>query len=125
MDAWIDLLVYVRGQIDCYLLPLDEILAAADKTLLAACAPSGETHSLAALLQGALPYLDAEGQRVLSSLVREMGTSYREEQIKRCDYYVQALQLCREKVAQELPARLKMRTTLSVCAAIGVAILLW
>jgi hypothetical protein len=125
LDAWIDLLVYVRGQIDCYLLPLDEILAAADKTLLSACAPSGEPHSLAALLQGALPYLDAEGQRLLSSLVREMGTSYREEQIKRCDYYVQALQLCREKVAQELPARLKMRTTLSVCAAIGVAILLW
>ena len=114
LDAWIDLLIHVRGQIDCYL-----------KTLLAACSPSGQTDSLAELLQGALPYLDAEGRRLLSSLVRELGSSYREEQIKRCDYYIHALQVCREKVAQALPARLKMGTTVSLCIAIGAAILLW
>lgn len=125
LDAWIDLLIHVRGQIDCYLLPLDEILASADKTLLTACSPSGQTDSLAELLQGALPYLDAEGRRLLSSLVRELGSSYREEQIKRCDYYIHALQVCREKVAQALPARLKMGTTISLCIAIGAAILLW
>lgn len=125
LDAWIELLLYVRGQIDCYLLPLDEILAAADKTLLHACAPSGKFDSLSALLQGALPYLEPEGRRLLSALVRELGSSYREEQIKRCDYYIHALELCREKMAEALPARLKMGTTVSLCLAIGAAILLW
>ena len=125
LDAWIDLLIYMRGQIDCYLLPLDEILSAADKTLLLACSPAGRTDSLAALLQGALPYLDGEGRLLLVSLVRELGSSYREEQLKRCDYYVHALQICREKVAEALPARLKIGATLSICAAISAVILLW
>lgn len=125
LDGWLDLLLYIRGQIDCYLMPLDEILAAADKTLLVRAGAVRATDSLRAIYASALPYLDAESGRLIASLIRELGTSYREEQVKRCDYYLGALQKQREKLAAELPARVKMYTTLSICAAVGTAILLW
>ena len=37
LDAWIDLIFHIRGQIDCYLMPLDEILSCADEAVLKGC----------------------------------------------------------------------------------------
>ena len=125
LDGWLGLLLYIRGQIDCYLMPLDEILALADKTLLSSCMAKKEDTTLSAILASSSPYLDEESRRLLSALVREIGNSYREEQLKRCDFYIDALRTRREKTASELPARLKMGVTLSLCAAVGTAILLW
>ena len=125
LDGWLDLLLYVRGQIDCYLMPLDDILASADQVLLQACGAETRITSLPALFKLSSIYLDIESRRLLSSFVREIGSTYREEQLKRCDYYLEALRARREKIAAELPARMKMGVTVSLCTAIGIAILLW
>ena len=125
LDAWMELLLYIRGQIDCYLMPIDRILGLADRDLLRACSGGKPVSSLTDTLHGALPYLDFESRRLLSSLARELGSSYREEQLKRCDYYLQALQRQREKLEQALPNRIKLGTTVRLCVAIGTAILLW
>lgn len=125
LDGWIDLIFYIRTQIDCYLMPLDEILATADKTLLQFAEDRSYQHTLASLFGATSPYLNTEGQRILRGMIREMGGSYREEQVKRCDFYLVSLRALREKLAAELPARLKLCTTLSLCTAVGTAILLW
>lgn len=125
LDSWIDLLFYIRGQIDCYLTPIDEILASADKTLLHACMRSVQKPTLPSLLRASSLWLTPESQRLLDSMAREMGTSYREEQVKRCDYYMELLRVQREKIAKELPGRVKLCITLCLCSSIGIAILFW
>ena len=125
LDGWIDLIFHIRGQIDCYLTPLDEILASADEEILSACMGSTPHPDLHTLLDASSPYLGGESRRLLSGFVREIGGSYREEQLRRCDYYVTALRTLREKIAADLPARVKLSITVSICSALGVAILLW
>lgn len=125
LDGWIDLIVYIRSQIDCFLTPLDEILQNGDRTLLDACMSPEGAADLDAILRASSLYLDGEVKRLLEGFVRETGSTFREEQLKRCDYYVTALRTQRERIAAELPARRRLSTALCLCTAIGTAILLW
>lgn len=125
LDGWIDLIFYIRTQIDCYLTPLNEILAGTDRELLRACMWNGANGGLDALLQNSQLYLGKEARRLLSSFVRELGTSYREEQVKRCDYYIASLRSLREKQLEDLPARTRVCVALCLCTALSIAILLW
>lgn len=125
LDAWIDLIFHIRGQIDCYLTPLDEILACADRDVLLACMCRTPHPNLKTLLDSSSPYLGGECKRLLTAFVREIGGSYREEQLRRCDYYINILRAIRDKMATELPARVKLSVTVGICAALGAAIILW
>ena len=124
-EAWMELIRLIRIQIDCYMLPLDAILASVDSALLSRAGAGVPENTLPALLTRSLPFLDAETERLLSAFVRELGTSYREEQLKRCDYYLAALQSRRDTVAASLPSRQKLCRALCICIAAGSAILLW
>lgn len=124
-DAWIDLIFYIRGQIDCYLTPLADILSSGESALLRACLSNGDETDLSAILRSSSVYLDGESKRLLESFVREIGTSYREEQVRRCDYYITALREQRERIARDAPVRIRLAVTLCLCIALGSAILLW
>lgn len=124
VEAWIDLISELQSQISCYLRPIDEILGEIDKTIKKRLgAPQALTPI--ELLHASMPSLDRESARYLSTFVREVGGSYREEQLKKCDFCLSALQRQREKQAHELPSRQKLTFTLSILAPLGVAILLW
>lgn len=125
LDAWLGLLLYVRGQIDCYLLPLDEIFRGADVELLRAASAGREAETWEGLLRASLPHLGKESARLLTALMRELGSSYREEQLRRCDYYLSALEKERDRLAAALPARQKLCVASCLCTALGTAILLW
>lgn len=125
LDAWLGLLLYLRGQIDCYLLPLDEIFRGADKELLRAASAGREAETWDDLLHASLPHLGKESARLLTALMRELGSSYREEQLRRCDYYLSALEKERDRLAAALPARQKLCVASCLCTALGTAILLW
>ncbi len=125
IDAWIDLIFHIRGQIDCYLKPLDEILACADREILKNCMCRTPHPDLKMLFDASAPYLGEEAKRLITSFIKEIGGSYREEQLRRCDFYINSLRIIRQKIADDLPSRTKLRITLSLCTAIGAAILLW
>ncbi|MBE6553279.1 MAG: hypothetical protein E7666_02940 [Ruminococcaceae bacterium] len=125
LDAWIELIEGVRTEIDCYLRPIHEILIHYPPDRLCACAAGKAGNTLHALLQGALPYLDRDTRRLLSAFVKEAGDSYREDQLKRCDFYLLALRKKRDALAAASPAKIKLCITLSLCGAIGTALLLW
>jgi len=125
LDGWIELIFHIRTRIDCYLTPIGEILATADRELLKPCMGTPSDSSLEALLQKSRFLLSPEANRLLTAFARELGGSYREEQVKRCDYYADALRRLRDKEFDQLPARLRVRCALCLCAAIGAAILLW
>ena len=136
LDGYISLIYYVKGQIDCYAMPLSDILARADPAIIAACLgrdspdalpplPTNGEPPLPALVKESRLYLEPESERLLTTLTGELGTTYRAEQVARCDYYVTALTEERRKLNDTLPARLRATCTLCICCAIGAAILLW
>lgn len=117
LDRWIDMIRYIRVQIDCYLTPLHEILAK--------FSPGTSDIDLSSLLDSSRIYLDTDSIRLLESFIREIGGSYREEQLRNCDYCLGELRHKREKVSAELPMRQRLTVTLCACLSIGTAILLW
>ena len=125
LEAWIALLYYVRNQIDCFSLPLDQILSNADRSLINTLGYCGEAPSPEQLLNASEPFLDVDSQKLLGTLIGELGSSYRQEQVKRCDYFLKELETQRDKTKQNLPMRQKMLVTLHLCAGLGAVILLW
>ena len=125
VDGWIDLISYIRGQIDCYLMPLGDILSGGDRALFEACMSPSNAADLPAILDASGIYLDGDGKRIIESFVREIGAGYREEQIKRCDFFISSLRMQREKIAAALPLRMRLCSTLCICIALTTAILLW
>lgn len=136
LDGYISLIYYIKGQIDCYAMPLSDILARADPAILAAClgldlntplpifTPDGDPP-LPTMVQESRLYLEPESERLLTTFTGELGSSYRTEQVARCDYYITALTEERKKLNDTLPARLRASCALCLCCALGAAILLW
>ena len=136
LDGYISLLYYIKGQIDCYAMPMPDILAKADPSILAACLGLDETvrppplgmdgeSPLPAMVRESRLYLEPESERLLTTLTGELGATYRAEQVARCDYYVTALTEERRKLNDTLPSRLRATCTLCLCAAVAAAVLLW
>ena len=125
VDCWIDLILYIRGQIDCYLLPIGDILSGGDRALFEACMSPSNAANLPAILEASGIYLDGEARHTLESFVREIGAGYREEQLKRCDFFIASLRNQRERIAAALPMRIRLCATLCICISLATAILLW
>ncbi len=139
LDAYITLLYHVKGQIDCYALPIRDIFLRTDPALLSACL--GEENGLSPerleallgapessflrLVRDSRLYLDPEAERILSSFASELGYTNRADQVTRCDYCITSLDELRRRLSETLPARVRLVATLSVCVAVGAAILLW
>lgn len=132
LDGYISLLYYVKGQIDCYAMPLSDILRRADPSLLAACRggearaeASADGGPLTVMIRESRLYLEPESERLLLTWAGELGATYRAEQVARCDYYVEALTAERRKLYDALPARLRTTAALCLCATVAAALLLW
>ena len=124
LDAWIELILHLRLQIDCYLMPLDRILASASRDLMRRLGGIGITDPQM-LLSRSISSLDAESGRLITSLFASLGSSYRAEELKCCDYHLALLRAHRDRVASALPTRIRMQVTLTLCSALGSLILLW
>lgn len=124
LDGWIDLISRIRSQIDCYLTPLDEILRTATLNGLCNTKERGQT-SLAELLQATAGGLGEEERRLLGAFVGEIGNGYREDQIQKCNYYLEALRALRRERAAGLSPRIRVLLALCLGASLGTTILLW
>ena len=138
LDGYISLLLYIRGQIDCYATPIEEILRRADPALVAVClgesrrggfdsieSQTGWGHSLPSLIRESRAYLEPESERLLQAFSGELGHTSRTEQVTRCTYYIEALTEERGRLCEVLPTRARTSGTLCLCTALGLAILLW
>ena len=124
-DALISLIFFIKGRIDCYAMPVEQIMLEMDKSILADCRCPGQVESVEALLPHVKPYLDPETFRVLQSFGAGLGGGFREEQIKRCDYYMELLREKRMQLEAELPKRARTNGVIWMLCAAGAVILLW
>lgn len=125
LDAWIELIAHARLQIDHFLTPKDEILATADAELLRRLGGVPADSSFPSLLRQTEGQLSDGARRLVVSFVEGIGNGYREEQVRACDYYIDALRVLYGREAEALPARMRVQVALCLTTALGAAILLW
>ncbi len=139
LDGYIALIYYIKGQIDCYALPIAEILARVDPAVLSACLgqPSGKQMvappirispsepPLSALVRESRLYLEPECDRLLSAFAGEFGQTFRADQVSRCDHYIGELSEHRRRLVDALPARTRVSSTLCLATAAAMVVLLW
>ncbi len=124
LDSFISLIFYIKGQVDCYSKPISEILHSAPSELLCCC-DICEDFSLCDIVEKNKIYLDGESYRLLYCFASEFGTTYREEQMKRCDYYIEALTEQRKNMADDIPKKSRIYSTLAICSSLCIVIMLW
>ena len=119
------LLRFIRAQIECFAMPASEILARCDRGLLRECGYCKDSppESFEALLAG-LSFSDAETAEIMAAFLSGFGKSYRDEQIRECDYYIALLRERAQKLGEELPNRRKVNSALCVSSALAAVILL-
>ena len=126
LDSYISLLFFIKGQIDCYLRPISEILSMADTRIIEGCGyKGGIPSSLTEMLPYSRIYLEDESRRLLYNFSEEFGSTYKDEQLKRCDYYIESLLVERGVLCNEIPSRNKVGSALWMCASFALMIMLW
>ena len=125
IDGFLSLLEYFRSQIECFGLPVSEILARCDYDILRKCGFEGEAvpRELSELI-ASCDLKNEPLRAILDDFAAGFGKSYRNEEIKLCEYYISLLKKEREGAISELPQKKKLTTTLFLAGAAALVILL-
>ena len=116
------LLRFFRIQIDCFCTPVGEIFRRCDEKVLFSCGFLGIPRDFDEFL--AKTSFPPEADALLASFSAELGTSFREEQLKSCDYHIQKLCELRDSTAEKTKKQIRLNTTLCLTAAATAVILL-
>jgi len=125
IDGFVSLLFYIKGQIDCFARPRSEILSTLPAEVFCACNCPHGAETLEELVEASKIYLDDEPLRLVASFASEFGSTFRDEQLRRCDYYISALSEERRRVFSEVQSRSRAGSALWICVCVGIIILLW
>ena len=125
IDGFISLLFYIKGQIDCYSLPISDILMTLSPKILADCNSEDGVFSLDELVENSRIYLNEESERLLDSFCAEFGSVFRTEQISRTAHYIAALSEQRKLVECEVEKGRRVWSALYICCSLGLLILFW
>ena len=106
-EAFIDLIRNIRLQIDCFGTPLSKILDSLDDKLYEML---GAPHApdFEGLLAGTVLLVDRDFRKILQDFSASLGTGYREEELRYCDYYLTRLQPLAQKTRDELEKRTRL-----------------
>lgn len=129
IKAYIELLGYVKNQIECYLLPIDRIVAGADPALLRRCGIDVDVQRNAHCVGGALltPDIVYGGSCLCDTLERflgEFGASYSDEQVRSCERYIAELGEEYKRLKEKQRGEARLRLTLLVSASLSLVLML-
>jgi len=124
-EGFVDLIRNIRLQIDCFGTPVSGILASLDEKLYAALgAPRGCTD-MNTLLSGTPLLVEREYIKLLWDFALSLGTGYREEELRYCDYYLARLTPLAQKVRDDLEKRMRLSLILPLALTAALILLLW
>lgn len=129
LGAYIELLTYIKNQIECYLLPIDKIIDRADPTLLRQCGIVGKQSTVREASGGSLlipesVYRGSRLSELLERFCKEFGAVYGEEQIKACERYIGELTQEYKNLGEKQNKDAHMRLTLLVSASLSLILML-
>ena len=124
LEGFWRLINYTKNRIDLYCAPRETIMksAAKESDLGLDILPDESFYELVSRC-GA--YLDPKAKKELLSFDSELGEAYRDEQIKKCDYYASLIDSFRRETQEKLPGKIKMDRTLIMSLSIGIILVLW
>ena len=125
LDGFISLIYYIRGQVDCYARPIGEIMQSLPPEILRSCNCPRGALTLEELIEESKIFLDREELRLISAFAGEFGSSFREEQTRRCDHYISMLRDRREIASERLVPEMRSGSAVCICVSLCLMLLLW
>ena len=125
LDGLIALITYIKGQVDCYALPIGEILSRLPARIFCDCNCPEGAESIDEIVDKCRIYLEEESLRLAEGFASEFGSTFREEQIRRCDHYISSLEAERRVLSDEVIKRSRVGSALWICSSLALLILLW
>lgn len=125
LDGLIALINYIKGQVDCYALPIGEILTRLPAEIFFDCNCPEGAESIDDIIAQCRIYLEEESLRLAEAFASEFGSTFREEQLRRCDHYISSLTAERRLLYDEVIKRSRVGSALWVCSSLALLILLW
>lgn len=123
-EGFLRLLRAIRVQIDCFSLPVSQILASCDRALLRDIGTEELPQSFPQLLRGTRLYLSPDVCLLLNEFAGRLGTGYREEELRALDYYIARLAPYSEGLRRELAKRERMAWLLPPALSVALVLLL-
>lgn len=122
IEEW---LRFLRGQIDCFSMPISDIFLLSGRERLLECGYASDVmpRDFSEFLERAEIY-DRDIEDALAELGASFGGCYREEQLKACERCIDAVSVRHQEISSEMPKKKKLNATLCISAALAVAILL-
>ncbi len=126
VEGILELVRFIRSQIDCFAKPLPRILCEVPKNIYEQCGYRGESlpTELSELALNC-DISDAQTRKIFVGICSELGKGYIREQLRCCDYYLELLEQKRDMLAASLPSRLRAQSAVCIAAALGVIIILF
>lgn len=127
INAFIDLIDYIKNQVECFLLPFDQILRSCDSKLLSSCGikiKENSYKSMKELLSTVEFYCDEDIIATLNQFGDSFGKAYLHEQIRSCEYYKEELIKKRDKNQERDAKNQKVQLALFLSASFSIIILL-
>ena len=123
-EGFLALVRHVRLQIDCFSLPVPRILETLPSQIRTACYIPPNVCDFGALLTQTPLLLPEEVTELLHAFGRDLGSSYREDQLRLCDYYITRLSPHCERIRADLARKSRLALALPRAAAAALALLL-
>lgn len=128
-EGFLLLLRHLRAMISCYRAPVREIYDGVSSPALEECgflAVLAERGDFGAAIDSCRDrlLLRDEEIRLLSSFGRELGGSYREEEVESCSYYIGELERAYAALREEHPKRVRLSRSLVITGTLMLVILL-
>ncbi len=123
IEAWIDLLSYIKNQVDLFSLPISELLHSCKTEQLRACGyrQCRKPTDISDLIANT-DHCDEDVKRIIESFAKDFGKSYRSEEVKRCEFYISELDRHRKIMKEQLPTKKKLTATVCMSVCLGAAL---
>lgn len=122
--AFLNLLRTIRLEIDCFSTPLSRILPRCDRETLRDCAAGMPSEEDVRRLFSHAVLQPPEIRRLLAEFSAQIGSGYREEQLRCCTYYLERLAPYCDRLRAELPKREKAALLLPPALALFLLLLI-
>ncbi len=115
-EGFLLLLRHIKAQISCFCAPTDDIFSSFENESLSAIGflqklKEGDFCSAVHSCRDKI-YLDEEEINLLTAFGRELGKSYRQEEIEGCGYYIGELESAYAKKREEQPKKSRLYRSL-------------
>jgi hypothetical protein len=127
INGFIDLIDYIKNQVECFLLPLDQILIKCDKELLnncGICLSHSNCKNMNEVIESTHFYCDDEVIELLNKFSYSFGKAYLHEQLRSCEYYKSELIKIRDKNQEKDTKNQKIQLAIFLSASFSIIILL-